>query len=65
MKTITTLLLVLSLGACASAEGARKPKDPAETARAQYVDFPVAEAPRFDGDGRSQLERDLETIGRE
>jgi hypothetical protein len=26
--------------------------------------FPIAAPPRFDGDGRTQEERDLETIGR-
>jgi hypothetical protein len=74
--TFTRFFLLLSaaafLGACVApqAQGADAGRSKSNTVQdgATYqvgeASFPVAAPPRFDGDDRTQEERDLETIGR-
>ncbi|MDP7061644.1 MAG: hypothetical protein QF489_01765 [Planctomycetota bacterium] len=73
-QSLTLLLAVFTLGACgglgtrgceACREHAMEIGRESEALNALgYAEFPEAEPPHYEHDGRSQKERDLEVIGR-
>lgn len=73
-RILILLLAGVALGACGSVESREceacqehmrhESEEAAMLSELGYVGIPQAEAPRFEHDERSQVQRDLETIGR-
>lgn len=66
MKTLSMVILTLAMCSCTAPEARQSGAKAQVNApwQASEAAFPVAQAPQFEADERTQEERDLELIGR-